>query len=263
MFSGDACKFKSEKFEGYSLRFKTKVTFGHKLRYEIKVTFGEISLKLRQTNWNVVRNNVNVVVDELPSQITIYTCLIIDIWTRRRRRTSTRNCTLQCHPPKMAGFQWNWRQKFLTLLWTRLARRKCLVRTMQCMQFCAKSAKNDLKPTAFLKCNFILKQREYIAWVLGFYCTHPAKLIPGLILKVPVCMGRGCSGSILEIIGLSLLLLLSSSSFCRALLMVVLLLLSSLLLYKLLTPDAPAGMFEHNALACTAPTKPCSWVWLG
>jgi hypothetical protein len=28
-------------------------------------------------NWNVARNIVNVVVDELPSQITIYTCLNI------------------------------------------------------------------------------------------------------------------------------------------------------------------------------------------
>jgi hypothetical protein len=54
----------------YSLRFKTKVTFGHNLRYETKGTFGEISLKLRQTNWNVARNNVNVVADELPSQST-------------------------------------------------------------------------------------------------------------------------------------------------------------------------------------------------
>jgi hypothetical protein len=34
------------------------------LPYVIKVLFGEISLKLHQTNWNVVRNNVNVVVDE-------------------------------------------------------------------------------------------------------------------------------------------------------------------------------------------------------
>jgi hypothetical protein len=32
--------------------------------------FGEISLKLRQTNWNVVKNDVNVVVGELPSQST-------------------------------------------------------------------------------------------------------------------------------------------------------------------------------------------------
>jgi 4-hydroxy-3-methylbut-2-enyl diphosphate reductase IspH len=54
----------------YSLRFKTKVTFGHNLHYETKGTFGEISLKLRQTNWNVAKNNVNVVVDELPSQST-------------------------------------------------------------------------------------------------------------------------------------------------------------------------------------------------
>jgi hypothetical protein len=63
--------------------------FGHKMRYEIKITFGEISLKLHQTNWNVANNNVNVVVDELPSQIIIYTCLTIDIWTRQRQRTST------------------------------------------------------------------------------------------------------------------------------------------------------------------------------
>jgi hypothetical protein len=53
----------------------------YSLRFKIKVTFGEISLKLRQTNWNVARNNVNVVVGELPSQITVYTCLTIDIWT--------------------------------------------------------------------------------------------------------------------------------------------------------------------------------------
>jgi hypothetical protein len=44
--------------------------------YEIKVTFGEISLKLRQKNWNVARNNVNIVADELPSQIRVYTCFI-------------------------------------------------------------------------------------------------------------------------------------------------------------------------------------------
>jgi hypothetical protein len=54
----------------YSLRFKTKITFGHNLRYETKGMFGEISLKLRQTNWNVAKNNVNVVVDKLPSQST-------------------------------------------------------------------------------------------------------------------------------------------------------------------------------------------------
>jgi hypothetical protein len=44
--------------------------------------FGEIFLKLCQTDWNVARNNVSVVADELQSQITIYTCLRIDIWTR-------------------------------------------------------------------------------------------------------------------------------------------------------------------------------------
>jgi hypothetical protein len=54
----------------YILRFKTKVTFEHNLRYETKGTFGEISLKPRQMNWNVAKNNVNVVADELPSQST-------------------------------------------------------------------------------------------------------------------------------------------------------------------------------------------------
>ena len=61
----------------YFLHFKIKVTFGHKLRYKIKITCGENSLKLRQTHWNVVRNNVNVVVDELTSQMIVYTCLIL------------------------------------------------------------------------------------------------------------------------------------------------------------------------------------------
>ena len=68
----------------YYLRCKIKVTFGHKLRYERKVTFGEMSLNLCQMNWNVVRNNVNVVVDELSSQTIVYTCLTNDIWTQRR-----------------------------------------------------------------------------------------------------------------------------------------------------------------------------------
>jgi hypothetical protein len=44
--------------------------FGHNLRYKTKGTFGEISLKLRQTNWNVAKNYVNVVANELPSQST-------------------------------------------------------------------------------------------------------------------------------------------------------------------------------------------------
>ena len=74
----------------YSLHFKIKVTFGHKLRYEIKVTFGEVSLKLRQMNWDVTKNNVNVVADELSSEVHVDTCLTINMWTRRRRRTSTR-----------------------------------------------------------------------------------------------------------------------------------------------------------------------------
>ena len=57
--------------------------------YEIKVMFGEIFPKLCQMNWNIARNNVDVVVDELSSQITIYTCLKFDIWTWHRQRTST------------------------------------------------------------------------------------------------------------------------------------------------------------------------------
>jgi hypothetical protein len=44
--------------------------FGHNLRYETKGMFGEFFLKLCQTNWNVAKNNVNVVDDELPSQST-------------------------------------------------------------------------------------------------------------------------------------------------------------------------------------------------
>jgi hypothetical protein len=55
--------------------------FGHKLRYKIKVVLGKTSLKLHQMNWNVAKNNVNVVVDELPNQRMIYACLTIDIWT--------------------------------------------------------------------------------------------------------------------------------------------------------------------------------------
>jgi hypothetical protein len=39
--------------------------------------FGEIFPKLCQTNWNVARIEVSVVVDELPSQITVYACLLV------------------------------------------------------------------------------------------------------------------------------------------------------------------------------------------
>jgi hypothetical protein len=73
----------------------------------MKVTFGEISLKLRQTNWNVAINNINVVIGELPSQITIYIFLRIYIWTQRRPRKLTQFYVLRCHPHKMAGFQIN------------------------------------------------------------------------------------------------------------------------------------------------------------
>ena len=112
--------------------------FGHKLRYKIKVTFGEISLKLHQTNWNVVRIDVNVVVDELPSLIIVYTCSTIDIWTQRRRRTSTWFYAFRCHPSKMTGFQSNWCPKFSTLLWTPLARWKALSESFAIHAVCAK-----------------------------------------------------------------------------------------------------------------------------
>jgi hypothetical protein len=83
-----------------------KVTFGHKLRYKIKITFEKKkNFKLRETNWDVAKNNVNVVPYELPSQISVYTCLTIDIWTRRLRSTSTRFYVLWSHPLKMAYFQ--------------------------------------------------------------------------------------------------------------------------------------------------------------
>ena len=127
----------------YTLCFKLKVTFGHKLRYETKISFGEISLKLRQTNWNVAKNYINVVVDELPSQITVYTCLTIDIWTRQHWCTSTQFYALHCHLPKLVGFQWKWCQKFLTLLWTPLARQKALsesyaTHAVSCLKKCKK-----------------------------------------------------------------------------------------------------------------------------
>ena len=52
--------------------------FGHESCYERKVTFGEFFFKLCQTDWNVAKkSNANVVVDELPSQIAVYTCLTI------------------------------------------------------------------------------------------------------------------------------------------------------------------------------------------
>jgi hypothetical protein len=127
----------------------------YSIRYKLKVTFGEISLKLRQTNWNVARIKVNVVVgDGLPSQIIVYSCFTIDIWTQQRRCTSMQFYALRSHPHKMVGFHTSWRQKMSTLLWKPRLAGKRLVRTMQCTQFHAKSAKNDLRTTNFLKRNF-------------------------------------------------------------------------------------------------------------
>ena len=62
----------------------------------------------------------------LPSQITIYISLTIDIWTQRRRRTSTWFYVLWYHLHKMVGFQTNWRQKLSILLWTPSTHQKSL-----------------------------------------------------------------------------------------------------------------------------------------
>ena len=168
----------------YSLRFKINVTFGHKVCNEIKVTFGEISLKLSQTNWNVARNNVNVVADELASLLSVYTCLTIDIWTRRRWRTSMRFYALWCHPPKMAGFQWNWRQKFSTLLWTPLARQKALSEPYNAHNFVLKVQKMTLSQWIFWNVTFILKRRDYqfaLKLDLGYFMYQ---ILGVLVLRV-------------------------------------------------------------------------------
>ena len=112
--------------------------------FQNKVTFGENSLKLHQTSWNVARNNVNVGVDELPSQITIYTCITIDIWTRQRWRTSTRFYALRCHRPKWRASSEIRAKSFQLYYGHPQLPGKHLVRAMQCTQFRAKSAKNDL-----------------------------------------------------------------------------------------------------------------------
>jgi hypothetical protein len=57
-----------------------------------------------------------------------------------------------------------------SLLWTPLARRKALnlVRAMESTHFCAKSAKNDLKPTDFLK------KRNFYFETEGVLLSSPA-----------------------------------------------------------------------------------------
>ena len=49
--------------------------------------------------------------------------------------------------------------------------RKRLVRAIQCTQFCAKCAKNDLKPTGFLKCNSYFEMKG----VWSCLQWHPSK----------------------------------------------------------------------------------------
>jgi hypothetical protein len=87
-------------------------------------------------------NNVNVVVDELPSKLTIHTCLIIDIWTRQRRRTSTRFGAIR---PKWWASSEIGAKSFRLYYGHPQLVRKCLMRAMQRTQFRAKIAKNDLR----------------------------------------------------------------------------------------------------------------------
>ena len=80
-------------------------------------------LKLSQTNWNVAKNNVNVVVGELQSQIIVYTCLIIDIWTQR---TSMRFYALSMPSAHIGGVPVNLVPKVFDFFMASLARRKAL-----------------------------------------------------------------------------------------------------------------------------------------
>ena len=67
-----------------SILKKLHLDIQNKLRYKTKATIGKMFFKLRQMIWNVGINYVNIVVDELSSQIRVYTCLTIDIWTQQR-----------------------------------------------------------------------------------------------------------------------------------------------------------------------------------
>jgi hypothetical protein len=48
------------------------------------------------SNFAVAKNKVNVVANKLPNQIIVYTCSLIDIWTRQRERTSMHINAHQC-----------------------------------------------------------------------------------------------------------------------------------------------------------------------
>ena len=152
----------------------------------IKVTFGKFYLKLCQMNWIVAKSNVNGVVDELPSQKTIYTCLTINIWTRRCWHASTWFYALRGHPSKWWHQKWNRHQKFFTLLWTPLACRKCLEIAMQHTHFRAKSVKNDLKPTGFLNRNSHFEM-EGVS-ILFRWCLLMLKIDILFILSIKDCM---------------------------------------------------------------------------
>ena len=80
----------------------------------------------------------------------------VNSWIQRRRRTSMQFHALRCHSPKMAGFQWNRRQKFSTLPWTPLALWKTPSESYAAMHAisCWKCEKWLFKPTDFIKRNF-------------------------------------------------------------------------------------------------------------
>ena len=138
----------------YSLRFKIKVTLGHKMRYEIKVTFGENSLKLRQTNWKVVIFNVNVVVDELSSQITVY--ILFNNWyleSTASKHINTVLCTLVSSAQNGGLLVKLAPEVFNFTMDTHGSPESPWRELCDACSFRAKSAKNDLKPTHFLKHN--------------------------------------------------------------------------------------------------------------
>ena len=63
------------------------------LRYETKHTFGETSLKLRQTNWNVARINVNVVADTCVPPTRLQTRNVFPL-SQMKHKTPLPSCEL-------------------------------------------------------------------------------------------------------------------------------------------------------------------------
>ena len=111
----------------YSFHFKIKVVFGHKPRCKPKVTFGEISLKLCQTKWNVARNQCKCCwwwTIESNNSLNLFNDWYLD--STASTHINAVLCALVPSARKWRASIENWRQKFLTLLWTPLARQKAL-----------------------------------------------------------------------------------------------------------------------------------------